>query len=276
MTLPAASAGGSEGSPIADAELGPPASVDVGALAGRIDAALPQTQCRRCGYPDCRAYADAIAQGDAAINRCPPGGADGIARLAAITGRPFIALDPACGREAPRGVAVIDEGWCIGCALCLKACPVDCIVGGAKVMHTVIETECTGCELCIPACPVDCIAMVGVTGERSGWAAWSPDQADVARARYAAHRQRQLGAASGISPDPAPRGSAPAAAQPPGVPPLLARTAVTCSSDAPPLLPDSGARAAGSVTCDGPPDADVLRRERVAAALARAKVTTRR
>lgn len=160
------------------------------ALADALDAALPQTQCTRCGYPDCRAYAEAIATGQAEINRCPPGGADGIERLAALTGRPVIPLDLAHGGEGPRALAVIDEAWCIGCTLCIKACPVDCIVGASKVMHTVIDALCTGCELCVPVCPVDCIAMVPVTPGRSGWAAWSAEQAGEARDRYEFHRMR--------------------------------------------------------------------------------------
>ena len=155
-----------------------------------LDAALPQTQCTRCGYPDCRAYALAMAAGEAAINRCPPGGAEGIARLAALTGRPVRPLDAECGVEGPRRLALIDEDWCIGCTLCIDACPVDCIVGAPKAMHSVIESECTGCELCIPACPVDCIALVVATPERSGWQAWSEAQAEAARARYAWHRER--------------------------------------------------------------------------------------
>ena len=160
------------------------------ALADRLDAALPQTQCTRCGYPDCRAYAQAMARGDADIDRCPPGGAEGVVRLASILGRPVKPIDPAHGREGPRAVAVIDEAWCIGCTLCIKACPVDCIVGASKRMHTVIDARCTGCELCVPACPVDCIAMRPVTGQHTGWAAWSPKQADDARERYAFHRFR--------------------------------------------------------------------------------------
>ena len=148
-----------------------------GTVALRVEAinrALPQTQCTRCGYPNCRSYAQAIADGGAAINRCPPGGAEGIARLAEITGEAFQPLDVSRGVEGPRRLAVIDEADCIGCTLCLPACPVDCIVGGPKSMHTVIDTLCTGCELCVPACPVDCISLVDVSGERTGWAAWSP------------------------------------------------------------------------------------------------------
>ena len=159
-------------------------------LAQAIDDALPQTQCTRCGFPDCRSYAQAIAAGDAAINRCPPGGQEGVARLAALTGRTALPLNPANGVEAPRLLAVIDEAWCIGCTLCLDACPVDCIVGGPKLMHTVIDAECTGCELCVPACPVDCIALTPVTGARSGWNAWSAPQAEQARERFEWHRQR--------------------------------------------------------------------------------------
>lgn len=164
--------------------------MDRDALADRLDAALPQTQCTRCGYPDCRSYAEAIAAGDAAINQCPPGGAEGIARLARLTGRPVQALNPLNGHEGPRRLAVIDEAWCIGCTLCLKACPVDCIVGGPKSMHTVIEPLCTGCELCIPACPVDCISLVDASPGRTGWDAWSPAQADEARGRFEFHRAR--------------------------------------------------------------------------------------
>ncbi len=156
----------------------------------QIDALLPQTQCTRCGYPDCRSYAQAIAAGEAGINQCPPGGAQGIARLAALTGRPALALDPVHGQEGPVRIAVIDEAWCIGCTLCIQACPVDCIVGAAKQMHTVIEAQCTGCELCVPACPVDCIALEDSTPGRSGWDAWSPQQADEARTRHQARSER--------------------------------------------------------------------------------------
>jgi len=162
------------------------------ALSDAIDAALPQTQCTRCGYPDCRAYAEAVAAGQAGVNQCPPGGAEGVARLARLTARPVLALAEEHGKEGPRGLAVIDEAACIGCTRCLEPCPVDCIVGAPKAMHTVIDALCTGCELCIPACPVDCISLVNVTGERTGWAAWSAAQADEARQRHAAHRARLL------------------------------------------------------------------------------------
>jgi electron transport complex protein RnfB len=160
------------------------------ALADLLNDALPQTQCTRCGYPDCRSYADAIASGSAEINQCPPGGHEGIVRLAALTGRDVVALNPANGVEGPRRLAVIDEDWCIGCTLCLDACPVDCIVGGPKQMHTVIDALCTGCELCIPVCPVDCIALVDASGPRTGWDAWSAEQAAEARERFAWHRTR--------------------------------------------------------------------------------------
>ncbi|NPC56430.1 electron transport complex subunit RsxB [Caenimonas soli] len=156
----------------------------------RIHAALPQTQCTRCGLPDCAAYAQAIADGEAEINQCPPGGAEGIARLAALTGRPILPLNPANGVEGPRAIAVIDEGWCIGCTLCLDACPTDAILGSNKLMHTVIEPYCTGCELCVPVCPVDCISMENVTGNRTGWRAWSQADADQALERYQARSER--------------------------------------------------------------------------------------
>ena len=156
-------------------------------LAARIHAALPQTQCTRCGYPDCAGYAAAIATDEAGIHQCPPGGAEGVARLAAITGRPVQPLGTEFGTEGPRRMAVIDEAWCIGCTLCLDACPTDAILGIHKRMHTVIERHCTGCELCIPACPVDCISLEDATPGRSGWQAWSQAQADAALERYQLH-----------------------------------------------------------------------------------------
>ena len=155
-----------------------------------LNDALPQTQCTRCGYPDCASYAMAMARGEAAINQCPPGGQAGIERLAQLTGQPVLPLNPEHGDEGPRQMAIIDEAWCIGCTLCIKACPTDAILGANKLMHTVIEPWCTGCELCIPVCPVDCIQLENVTGAHTGWAAWSPAQANTARERYQTRQQR--------------------------------------------------------------------------------------
>lgn len=161
--------------------------------AARINALLPQTQCTRCGFPDCASYAQAIVAGEAGINQCPPGGEEGVRRLAQVTGLPTSPLSPEHGLEGPRFLAVIDENWCIGCTLCIKACPVDCIIGAPKQMHTVIEDLCTGCELCIPACPVDCISLVPASDALpapTGWAAWSEPLARQAEGRYAFHQQR--------------------------------------------------------------------------------------
>ena len=160
------------------------------ALAANIDAALPQTQCTRCGYPDCASYAEAIASGEAPINQCPPGGQEGVRRLATITGKLELPLNAENGLEAPRTLAVIDEAWCIGCTLCIKACPTDAILGANKRMHTVIAEHCTGCELCIPVCPVDCIELVNASAEATGWSAWSTAQAAHARSRYGEHLLR--------------------------------------------------------------------------------------
>lgn len=130
-----------------------PASVEA------IDSRLPQTQCGKCGHAGCRPYAEAIARGEAGINQCPPGGNELIRELSQLLDVPYRPLDPAFGVHQPPAVAVVEEAACIGCTLCIQACPVDAIVGAAKLMHTVIADECTGCELCLPPCPVDCIVM---------------------------------------------------------------------------------------------------------------------
>ena len=159
-------------------------------LVEQLNNALPQTQCTRCGYPDCQRYAEAIAQGEADINQCPPGGTEGVERLALLTGKPVIPLNPDNGLEGPRTIAIIDEAWCIGCTLCIAVCPTDAIVGANKRMHTVVEDYCTGCELCIPACPVDCISLEPIDVNLSGWASWPQTLANLARQRYEARTTR--------------------------------------------------------------------------------------
>jgi len=153
-------------------------------LADQIEDLLPQTQCTKCGYSGCRPYAEAIADGTAEINQCPPGGIEGVARLAGLLGRKVIPINPVNGYERPRPVAFIDESLCIGCTLCIQACPVDAILGAAKQMHTILPSLCTGCDLCVAPCPVDCIVMYPVTDERTGWDAWSAEQAAAARERH--------------------------------------------------------------------------------------------
>ena len=138
-------------------------------IVDKIDAILPQTQCGQCGYAGCRPYAEAIAADEADINQCPPGGENGIVALAELLGRDPKPLNPDNGIEKPKMVAVIDEQNCIGCTLCIQACPVDAILGAAKHMHTVIDRECTGCELCLAPCPVDCIDMVPVAQTITNW-----------------------------------------------------------------------------------------------------------
>ena len=153
-------------------------------LADRIDALLPQTQCTRCGYSACRPYAEAIAAGAARINRCPPGDEETVDAIAALIGSAIEPLDPSCGASGPLRIARIDEAACIGCTLCIAACPVDAIIGAAKRMHAVLTSVCTGCELCVPPCPVDCIAMDPAS--RS----WTRADADVARRRFVARNTR--------------------------------------------------------------------------------------
>ncbi|MGH8159020.1 MAG: electron transport complex subunit RsxB [Rhodanobacter sp.] len=148
-------------------------------LAAQIDALLPQTQCEQCGYHGCRPYAEAIARGEVEINQCPPGGAAGIEKLAMLLQRPVLPLNPEHGIEKPRTLARIVEADCIGCTKCIQACPVDAIVGAAKLMHTVIADDCTGCELCVPACPVDCIVLLPMPPEQMDTA-----HADTARAHF--------------------------------------------------------------------------------------------
>jgi electron transport complex protein RnfB len=157
------------------------------ALVLAIDALLPQTQCRQCGFEGCLPYARALAAGQAQVNRCPPGGPAGIADLARLLGREPLPLDPSCGTHRPLRLARIEEAQCIGCTLCIQACPVDAIVGAARAMHTVVADECTGCELCLAPCPVDCIRMEPAPGAR----AWTGEDADRARRRLHERERRQ-------------------------------------------------------------------------------------
>jgi len=154
-------------------------------LVDRIDAVLPQTQCTRCGYAACRPYADAVATGSADLNRCPPGGELVVIALAALTGRAPKPLAPECGENAPLQEAVIDEAACIGCTLCIEACPVDAIVGAPKRMHTVLPSLCSGCALCVAPCPVDCIAL------RPAGRDWTDADANLARERFASRTARR-------------------------------------------------------------------------------------
>jgi electron transport complex protein RnfB len=159
------------------------------ALADAIDALLPQTQCRQCGHSGCRPYAEAIAAG-APNNRCPPGGSELIAEIAVLLNIRATPLDAAYGTAMPPAVAIVDEATCIGCALCIDACPIDAIVGARKLMHTVIAAECTGCSLCIPPCPVDCITLKPTGAPRDR--AVQKAAAGQLKERYLAHRQRSI------------------------------------------------------------------------------------
>lgn len=209
-------------------------------LAQRIDALLPQTQCTQCGYDGCRPYADAIAAGEAEINRCPPGGTAGVEALAQLLVRPALPLDPSCGDFNGFHLAVIEEKHCIGCTLCITACPVDAIVGANKRMHTVLEDWCTGCELCLPACPVDCIAMVPAGRD------WQRNDADISRQRHQASQTRRQRLRQ-------------ASQQAPALPPIpaTAATAAHPSSDVP-----APAGNAGTDTRKRAVIADVLARAR--------------
>lgn len=138
-------------------------------LVARIDAILPQTQCGQCSYPGCKPYAEALAKGEAETNQCPPGGDEGARALAELLGVEYKPLNADFGEEKPKSVALIDEDTCIGCTLCIQACPVDAILGAAKHMHTIIASECTGCELCVAPCPVDCITMEPIAETPDNW-----------------------------------------------------------------------------------------------------------
>jgi electron transport complex protein RnfB len=161
-----------------------------GTLADQIDAILPQTQCRRCGFSGCKPYAEAIATGSALPDRCPPGGTPVAVALAQLLGTGFRPINPEVGAEAPPRVAFIDESVCIGCAKCLPACPVDAIVGARKQLHTVIARECSGCELCLPPCPVDCITLVPVGTEPLDGNTLR-ERAQHYRLRYQDHERRE-------------------------------------------------------------------------------------
>jgi Na+-translocating ferredoxin:NAD+ oxidoreductase subunit B len=162
--------------------------------ADQIDALLPQTQCTKCGYAGCRPYAEAIAAGAAEIDQCPPGGEAGIEHIARLLGRPAKPLNPAHGAAGPRSVALIDEAACIGCTLCIQACPTDAIVGAPKRMHTVLLAECTGCELCVAPCPVDCIRILPLAAVVSLGAASMREEIEAPVAAHAGRWSRRYAA----------------------------------------------------------------------------------
>ena len=233
-------------------------------LADRIEDLLPQTQCTKCGYDGCRPYAEAIAQGTANYNQCPPGGAEGVARLATLLGKRVIPINPVNGVERPRPLAVIEESLCIGCTLCAQACPVDAIVGAAKQMHTVIASLCTGCDLCVPPCPVDCIDMLPVTGERTGWDAWTQQQADDARAHHDERMARLAREREAAEARAAARRNASGAAAhaTPSTPDIAANTSATATT---------ASAGATSTATPSPDDAEARKRAVIQAALDRAR-----
>jgi Na+-translocating ferredoxin:NAD+ oxidoreductase subunit B len=170
---------------IATQKIKPPTEQHSLNLIEQLDQILPQTQCQRCGYPACRPYAEALANGETSANRCPPGGQNGVKRLATLLGQPEIELDMKRGPSGVGFVVKIDQKFCIGCTKCIRACPVDAIIGANKRMHTIIPELCTGCELCIPPCPTDCITVVPKVQT-----VWSPLDAEKAKNRYLARNQR--------------------------------------------------------------------------------------
>lgn len=252
-------------------------------LVDRIDALLPQTQCTKCGYDGCRPYAVAIADGAASINRCPPGGDDGIRALAGLLHTAPLPLDTTRGQHGPLLLAVIDEQHCIGCTLCISACPVDAIVGANKRMHTVLDDLCTGCDLCVAPCPVDCIDMVPAARE------WTQADADGARQRHDQRLARleapprdqaranpvRARGTLGAAPPAAAGGSvqvanargltAPGQAAPEPAAPAAPETA------APAHVATGREVARGEAIADDADDADARKREAIASALERAR-----
>ncbi|MFC5430413.1 electron transport complex subunit RsxB [Paraburkholderia denitrificans] len=239
-------------------------------LADRIEDLLPQTQCTKCGYNGCRPYAEAIAAGTAGYNQCPPGGTEGVARLAKLLGKPVIPINPVNGAERPRPVAFIDESLCIGCTLCMQACPVDAIVGAPKQMHTIVKDLCTGCDLCVAPCPVDCIAMIPITGTATGWDAWTQAQADDARVRYGRREARLASERDAAEARAAARRSAASAASSPASSP-----AASAASSAPVSAASATSSAGSAATAPGTAtpasDAEAKKKAIIEAALERAR-----